>query len=84
MTELGFRVETVHEKRVKIREDGRRGPCIADEANLWDALQDALNDLARVTADRDGLLLQLQGEDTLDAVAPRGAPPAKVKERKRA
>lgn len=38
---LGFRVETISGARIKIRDDGRRGPCVADEAALWDVLQDA-------------------------------------------
>jgi hypothetical protein len=37
--DLGFRVETIDGARVKVRDDGRRGYCVADEAALWDELQ---------------------------------------------
>lgn len=37
---LGFRIERQGEQQrpVKIRDDGRQGLCVGDEALLWDAL----------------------------------------------
>lgn len=45
---LGFRIEydPRHGVWVKVRDDGRRGPCVGDEAALWRALQAAQAALA--------------------------------------
>ena len=42
MAKLGFVVNTLPDgRRQKVRDDGRRGLCVADEAVLWDALEQA-------------------------------------------
>ena len=40
MNALGFRIGIVNGAWVKTREDGRRGPCVGDEATLWRALEE--------------------------------------------
>jgi hypothetical protein len=48
--ELPFRIETIGGRQVKIRDDGRRGLCVADEGLLWDMLQAALQRIEELTA----------------------------------
>lgn len=59
---LGFRVETRNGARIKVRDDGRFGPCVADEALLWDALQEALGiiEAQRQQLDAQGLADQAE------------------------
>lgn len=60
MIQLNFRVETAPDgRRIKVREDGRKGPCLGDEALLWDALEEArqrCNGLAERVAAQSELL----------------------------
>lgn len=44
MIELGFRIEHRGKASWKIRDNGLEGPCVGDEALLWDALQAVLEE----------------------------------------
>jgi hypothetical protein len=55
--ELGFKCyQTQHGIWVKERPDGRRGPCVADEAVLWQALQAATGGKPEPTVDLAALV----------------------------
>lgn len=79
MNDLGFRLEQIGGAWVKIRDDGRRGPAVADEAALWRLLvmmevelSDARTELADAKLERDRLQ-RLVNDVTAEAK------PAKVK-----
>jgi regulator of replication initiation timing len=72
---LDFRVETIDGARVKVRDDGRRGYCVADEAALWDALQASEAALAACAAENEDLAARLEKALAENAVL---APQAKA------
>lgn len=71
MKDLGFKIERTPYPAAsrmtgfvvqKVRKDGRVGSVVGDEANLWDALQEALEELRVVRLELSATI-----EDKLDA-----------------
>lgn len=63
MIELTFRVETLESgHRVKVRQDGRRGACVADEAILWDAYQEQLAEADRLREKLEAAAERIAGQ----------------------
>ena len=75
MIQLNFRVETrPNGARVKIRDgsnDRLFGPCVADEAILWDALQEALAQKEAIENVYRSLVEDVETKDT-EAAPKRG------------
>lgn len=60
-TPLGFHVYTLPDgRRQKVRDDGRRGLVVGDEAVLWDALEVARLEADQLREERDELKRQAE------------------------
>lgn len=62
MIHLPFQVEFRDGTHIKIRPDGRYGPCIADEGILWDALQEALRENAQLRGKMAEAMMEQRGQ----------------------